>query len=287
MFENIDTAFTLLDNAALQPETDLNVPMGFVLNCTLTEFLQHCDDWIEKNGGRREGKYLRYLKTKEFGGVEREVWMRHMSYFTDPNTETDTVCEISFHFDEFRNNHASNGGWMVLLDCINEKFDDSWETSEFNLRDVDSKGIESRYKYWVRGNMAVEFNYEGYPSNYVVLTFYNVPKSGTKYIKKDINTSLGMHEEGKQKSDREKKMPKIQNSAWDGSVYQVKNYLKKNLKDPDSYESIEWGSVVEKDGNYQVRHKYRAKNSFGGFVVENCLFILNKEGNVIDVIDLQ
>ena len=86
--------------------------------------------------------------------------------------------------------------------------------------------------------------------------------------------------------ERERNQAKIQNSAWDNSVYQVEKYLKQNLKDPDSYESIEWSSVVEKDGNYQVRHKYRARNSFGGYVIENCIFILNKEGEVIDVVKL-
>ncbi|MDR1182856.1 MAG: hypothetical protein LBL13_12850 [Bacteroidales bacterium] len=32
---------------------------------------------------------------------------------------------------------------------------------------------------------------------------------------------------------------KIQNSSWDGSVRQVEDYLKKTLKDPKSYESID------------------------------------------------
>lgn len=76
---------------------------------------------------------------------------------------------------------------------------------------------------------------------------------------------------------------KVENSAWDGSVSQVKKYLKSNLKDPDSYESIEWGNVVETDNGYMVRHKYRAKNSFGGYMVENNVFYLDFQGNVISV----
>ncbi len=73
----------------------------------------------------------------------------------------------------------------------------------------------------------------------------------------------------------------VYNSSWDGSVRQVKDYLKKNLKDPNSYESIEWGSVVKQgDGSFRVRHKYRAKNSFGGYVIENKEFALDKNGNV-------
>lgn len=32
-----------------------------------------------------------------------------------------------------------------------------------------------------------------------------------------------------------------------------------------------------------VRHKYRAKNSFGGYVIENKVFYLNKKGHVYRV----
>lgn len=79
----------------------------------------------------------------------------------------------------------------------------------------------------------------------------------------------------------------VKNSAWDGSVKQVKEYLKYNyLRDPDSYESIEWSEVKRKDDGYYVRHKYRAKNGFGGYVVANQLFHLDFSGNVVDIKDL-
>ena len=79
----------------------------------------------------------------------------------------------------------------------------------------------------------------------------------------------------------------VSNSAWDASVWQVKRYLKKEyLLDPDSYEGIEWSAVNKKaNGGYYVRHKYRAKNSFGGYVIENQVFHLNAEGEVIGVDD--
>lgn len=78
----------------------------------------------------------------------------------------------------------------------------------------------------------------------------------------------------------------VKNSGWDGSVKQVKDYLKYTLRDPDSYESIEWSVVKEKSDGYYVRHKYRAKNGFGGYVVANQLFHLDFSGNVVDVKDL-
>ena len=76
------------------------------------------------------------------------------------------------------------------------------------------------------------------------------------------------------------------NSAWDGSVYQVKSWLKDNLKDPKSLEFIEWDYVHKNaNGSFTVRVKYRAKNSFGGYAVENKLVTLDASGNVINFVD--
>lgn len=82
---------------------------------------------------------------------------------------------------------------------------------------------------------------------------------------------------------------KVYNSELDGSVHQVERYLKKSyLKDPESYEGISWGKVVEIDNSdngyrYNVTHTYRAKNSFGGYVVESLIFYLDDDGNIIEV----
>jgi hypothetical protein len=82
----------------------------------------------------------------------------------------------------------------------------------------------------------------------------------------------------------------VHNSYLDASVSNVERYLKANLSDPNSYESIEWSAVNEMTGNgdykYWVRHKYRAKNSYGGYVIENKIFYLDSNGNVNDVKDV-
>ena len=78
----------------------------------------------------------------------------------------------------------------------------------------------------------------------------------------------------------------VKNNKWNGGVKQVEDYLERTLCDPDSYESIEWSEVKEKADGYYVRHKYRAKNGFGGYVVTNQLFHLDSSGNVVDVKDL-
>lgn len=60
-------------------------------------------------------------------------------------------------------------------------------------------------------------------------------------------------------------------------------YLKLHyLKDPDSYEGIDWGpSGKYDDTTYYMWHKYRAKNSFGGYVIEEKMFLLDSEGDVV------
>lgn len=72
----------------------------------------------------------------------------------------------------------------------------------------------------------------------------------------------------------------VENSQWDGSVRQVKDWLKGHLRDPDSLEYIEWSPVVKDGEGYTVRVKYRAKNGFGGYEVEERVFSLDQAGNV-------
>lgn len=81
----------------------------------------------------------------------------------------------------------------------------------------------------------------------------------------------------------------VTNSFWDGSVYQVERWLDKNLKDPDSFDAIEWSKVFKTaipKTPYGVRCKYRARNSFGGMNIYNQVFYMNKNGNVVTYMDL-
>jgi uncharacterized protein (DUF736 family) len=56
-------------------------------------------------------------------------------------------------------------------------------------------------------------------------------------------------------------------SGWDGSHRATVNYVKKNLRDPESYQHIETRiTPVDKDGNHTLVMQYRAKNGFGGYV---------------------
>ena len=79
------------------------------------------------------------------------------------------------------------------------------------------------------------------------------------------------------------------NSPFDDSVVQVEEFLEKNLKDPDSLEIVEWGKVRNYTPDEPLRYivwcKYRAKNSFGGFVVEKKNFIFDGAGKIVEFRD--
>lgn len=77
----------------------------------------------------------------------------------------------------------------------------------------------------------------------------------------------------------------VKNNGLDASVYQVEQYLKNNLRDPDSYKPMEWSAVQKTKNGYYVRHKYRARNGFGGMEIENKIFYLDKDGNVTGYTD--
>ncbi len=90
----------------------------------------------------------------------------------------------------------------------------------------------------------------------------------------------------------ESKTPKVETrkdkiesqfSAWDGSHYNLERLIVKNLKGPDSYEHIET-RYGDKGDFILVVTKYRARNSFGGMIVEQVAAKVDIEGNIIEII---
>lgn len=68
------------------------------------------------------------------------------------------------------------------------------------------------------------------------------------------------------KADRQALINK-QFSAWDGSHRQLERYIKKNLKNPDSYEHVETRYFDQGD-HIIIKTKYRATNSFNALILE-------------------
>ena len=73
-------------------------------------------------------------------------------------------------------------------------------------------------------------------------------------------------------------------------IMSVEQYLENNyLRDPNSYESIEWRKTVNEGDvrlKYQIYNRFRAKNGFGGYAIEEKIFFLDKNGNVESMMDV-
>lgn len=80
-------------------------------------------------------------------------------------------------------------------------------------------------------------------------------------------------------------------NAKDGSVYQVEEYLKKELAHPESFQAIHW-STVEKSGDligtliYKVSVIYKAIDKDGKPFMSSKMFELDEAGNVWMVMDV-
>ena len=153
-----------------------------------------------------------------------------------------------------------------LLINLKEEYKDF---TAIHCRTSDMEGDE--HYYWIQDNLVID--YTKYATHSIV-TFINAPKDKP-------TSTLDFEQKIAKEVKEDVKKAEVMNSPWDGSVYQVKKYLKQSLKDPNSYESIDWSEVQKNGDCYIVRHKYRAKNSFGGYVIENTIFTLDSQGNVI------
>ena len=59
--------------------------------------------------------------------------------------------------------------------------------------------------------------------------------------------------------------------------------LKKQLNDPDSYESQKIYVSWVKEDKFEVTNEFRAKNVFGALVLNKCKAIIDSNGNVYDL----
>ena len=277
VMENVNYAYDLLNKARHSEESDTNIPLGFKLNSTEKEYRTNLQK-LTKSNVKSDGNLT--ALTTDYFGWEQKVYISNFHYFSDPNTETDIVSSVTFIFDELK--WAGNSKIKLLRDSISRKFDNTWQVVDYQLDTKKPNELSHYYKYWIKNNIVAEFAVD----YSVTLEFHNAPKSYTfdrKHFYDEIESYYAISEKVKQELKEQESKPKIVNSPWDGSVYEVKSYLSKTLKDPDSYEGIELGNVIEKEGYFFVSHKYRAKNSFGGYVIETYSFKLDNNGNVIDV----
>lgn len=96
--------------------------------------------------------------------------------------------------------------------------------------------------------------------------------------KKESDEQYKKEKEIEDAKNEEEKLDKAQfncTSHWDGSVHDVVDAVKNNLREPSSFEHIETKvSLVSKDDEQVVVMKYRARNGFGGMNVESVVALI-------------
>ena len=269
--DQIDKAWTMLNMAANSPEIELSIPLGFELNCTEDEYNAKIQELINTNSSKG---YVTIYADLFNDGTKYDLYVSNFPYFSDPNTQTDTIAQISFIFEESRTN-KDQSYYELIKNKVDKQFDENWQRANFKLEENSYFREESSH-FWIKDNIAVRLQST---YSYIQLSFYNMPKYGVKFFQDEVERDLRIKKEVEEEFSNKKSYP-VQNSAWDGSVWQAKKYIKSQLKDPDSYESIEWSNVVKNDNGYCVRHKFRAKNSFGAYTVEEYIIYLNEKGTV-------
>ena len=234
------------------------LPLDFEFGMTRDEVNKHLEKLVEKGViSKTEDKHYDYNYVLESGQkVETSIW----TVFYE-----DKLYDLHFtlYGDKF------DYKFIAAIDKeITNKVDSTFERiSHYKLDYNDSKIWSIK---WFKENQYIYLSTDFLTS----IHFVNAP------IKKIEDETIRKKIVG---DTRLKTSVEVKNSSWDGSVSQVVKYLKNNLKDPNSYESIEWGNVTKTDNGYVVRHKYRAKNSFGGYVIEHQLFHIDWQGNITSV----
>lgn len=90
--------------------------------------------------------------------------------------------------------------------------------------------------------------------------------------------------EAEKKKERER-IPSM--SAWNGVAYAISDYLKKNANDPKSIEYIDVYKMLELDnGLFAQQVKFRAKNAFGGMVINEYIFVILGNQNSSSVVSV-
>lgn len=77
----------------------------------------------------------------------------------------------------------------------------------------------------------------------------------------------------------------IQFSPWDGSHMELERFVKKNIRDPESFQHSNTTYFDRHDGTIVVEMTYRARNGFGG--MNSCRIVakVDMQGNILEVLE--
>ena len=251
----------MINEACSSPVTELVTPDKFNFNMSEDEYNSFIDSLPHKD----IDDYTYWLFH-----IEDEVYA---ASFSEPDFFEEKLCKYKIWI----NHRIVNDSLEDLSPNDINKIVEHYKTSlgeECELAVLPERLITSDTYLLIKGNLAITIT-RSHSSGSLFIECENRPASfEVEYIKSESSHKIIAP------------TASVKNNKWNGGVKQVEDYLERTLRDPDSYESIEWSEVKTKDDGYYVRHKYRAKNGFGGMVVTNQLFHLDFSGNVVDVKDL-
>lgn len=72
-------------------------------------------------------------------------------------------------------------------------------------------------------------------------------------------------------------------SAWDGSHYELENYIKAHMHDPDSYEHINT-KYIDTQNYIVIITKFRGKNKFGAKIINEVIAHVDINGKIIRIV---
>lgn len=288
----IKDAKQLIEKAGESKESTLNLPLGFQFGWT-EEYSKKYVDSLKKVGVVMVDDFPRFTyKYPQYKGLKADVEL----FFVDDclarmafqhKYKTENILESTKEFAELLKHYIYLSGstrlkYKIPVTGIDDE--SNWDEVDLAIKD----NLVVMYK---------KIKYSTFLQEEKVYVFSNQPKAKkiSEYMtQKQAERGYSRFEEIKETENWVKEHEeeienaaykmKVENNSSDGSVWQVKQYLDKNLKDPDSYKSIEWGKVMRNSEGYQVRHKYRAKNSFGGYVIEEYIYQIDIEGNVVGIV---
>ena len=288
----IKEAKQLIEMAGESKESVLNLPFGFQFGWT-EEYTKKYVDSLKKNGVVIVDDFPRFTyKYPQYKGLAADVEL----FFVD-----NSLARMAFqHLYKIEDILESTKDYSELLEYL---YLDGATRLKYKVPIV---GIEDESNWdevdlAIKDNFVVMFRkikYSTFLQEETVYVFSNQPKARkiSDYMTKketergnnrfeEIRETESWIKEHKEEIENTVHKMKVENNSYDGSVWQVKQYLDKTLKDPDSYESIEWGKVTRNAQGYEVRHKFRAKNSFGGYVIEEYIYQIDMQGNVVGVVE--
>lgn len=98
------------------------------------------------------------------------------------------------------------------------------------------------------------------------------------------NCNTSINSRSRTSASAESRTYKPYQSQWDGSVNAVERWVKKNARDPKSVEFVTWSTLREvKYNEWEITCKWRARNAYGGMVINEGKFKLDDKGGCVPI----